>query len=174
VANLYRITPLEKKNVEYFIDVYEELADGTIRGFDVTEVYRWGQGFRDEDNEVYSTEVDRVHCDPGVGWGCELDDLCAVYVNFTDGFTDEEKAEIEARCRGELEDEDGRWGTSWIYDGEHNWQIEDNCVYILGPVKIDLVNEDMYNEVVEENVQPKVIDPKTSWPFSPAFPDTSE
>jgi hypothetical protein len=150
VAKLYRITPLEKKSVEYFVDVYEELADGTIRGFDVTEIYRWGQGFRELDHEVYSTEVDRVHCDPQVGWGCELDDLCGVYVNFTDGFTEEEKAEIEARCRGELEDEDGRWGTAWIYDGDHNWQIEDNCVYILGPVKIDIVNEEVYNEIVEE------------------------
>ena len=163
---LYRITPLEKKNVEYFTDVYEELPDGSIRGFDVTEVYRWGQGFREEGHEVYSTEIDRVHCDPAVGWGCELDDLCAVYVNFTDGFTDEEKAEIEARMRGELEDDDGRWGSAWLFDGEHNWQIEDNCVYILGPVKIDLVDADAYNEVVEENVQPTVFTPGNGWPFS--------
>jgi len=26
---LYRITPLEKKNVEYFVDVFEKLPDGT-------------------------------------------------------------------------------------------------------------------------------------------------
>jgi hypothetical protein len=171
VSNLYRITPLEKKSVEYFVDVYEELPDGTIRGFDVTEVYRWGQGFREEDDEVYSTELKSVRCDPQVGWGCELDDLISVYVNFGDGFTDEEKAEIEAILRGEKEDEEGRWGTSWIYDGDHNWQVEDDCVYILGPVKIDRVNEDVYNEVIEENIQPKVIDPNTSWPWSPEFPN---
>jgi hypothetical protein len=73
-----------------------------------------------------------------------------------DGFTDEEKAEIEALCRGEKEDEDGRWGTAWIYDGEHNWEVEDNHVAILGPVKIDLVDADGYgdNAVLEENVEP--------------------
>jgi hypothetical protein len=171
VANLYRIKPLEKKSVEYFVDVYEELPDGSIRGFDVTEVWRWGQGFREEDNEVYSTEVDRVHCDPQIGWGCELEDLCGVYVNFTDGFTDKEKTEIEAILRWDKEDEEGRCGTAWIHDGDHNWQIEDTCVYILGPVKIDLVDEDQYNVVIEEDIQPKVIDPNTSWPWSPEFPN---
>ena len=170
MARVYRITPLEKKNVEYFIDVYQTLADGTIRGFDVTEVYRWGQGFREEDDEVYSSEADRVRCDTRIGWGCELDDLISVYVNFQGDFTDAEKAEIESRMRGDLEDDEGRWSSAWLFDGEHDWQIEDDCVYILGPVKIDLVDEEAYNEVIEENIQPKVIDPKTSWPFSPDFP----
>lgn len=156
MERLYRITPLEKKSVEYFVDVYETLEDGTIRGFDVTEVWRWGQGFREEDNPVWKFETDRVNCNPQVGWGCELDDLCGVYVNFGDGFTDEEKADIEAILRGEREDEEGRWGTAWLYDGDHNWSIEEDCVYILGPVKIDLVDADGYGDtaVLEENVQP--------------------
>lgn len=156
MERLYRITPLEKKSVEYFVDVYETLEDGTIRGFDVTEVWRWGQGFREEDNPVWKFETDRVSCNPQVGWGCELDDLCGVYVNFGDGFTDEEKADIEAILRGEREDEEGRWGTAWLYDGDHNWSIEEDCVYILGPVKIDLVDADGYGDtaVLEENVQP--------------------
>lgn len=154
MANLYRITPLEKKSVEYFSDVYEELEDGTVRGFEVTEVWRWGFGFRDLDDPVYKYEIDRVRCDPQIGWGCELDDLIAVYVTFGDGFTDEEKSEIEARFRGELEDDEGRWGTAWLHDGEHNWQVEDTCVYVLGPVKIDLVDEHGYGAtaVIEENV----------------------
>ena len=41
MEKLYRITPLEKKNVEYFVDVFERLDDGSIRGFEVTEVWRW-------------------------------------------------------------------------------------------------------------------------------------
>ena len=94
MEKLYRITPLEKKSVEYFVDVFERLPDGTIRGFDVTEVWRWGQAFREEDEPVWKFEVNKVHCDPQVGWGCELDDLIAVYVNFGDGFTEEEKAWI--------------------------------------------------------------------------------
>ena len=157
MEKLYRIVPLEKKSVEYFVDVYEVMPDGAIRGFDVTEVWRWGQAFRPEEEPVWKFEAEgRVHCRPEVGWGCELDDLIAVYVNFSDGFTDAEKEEIEARCRGELEDEDGRWGTAWIYDGDHNWQLEDDHVCVLAPVKIDLVDADGYGDtaIIEENVEP--------------------
>ena len=173
MEKLYRITPLEKKSVEYFVDVFERLPDGSIRGFDVTEVWRWGYGFREEDEPVWKFEVETnngIHCRPEVGWGCELDDLCAVYVNFSDGFTDEEKAEIEALLRWEREDEDGRCGTGWIYDGDHNWEIEDDHVRILGPVKIDLVDASGYGDtaILEENVDPYNEDIKdaTEWPFS--------
>ena len=96
MAKLYRITPLEKKSVEYFVDVFERREDGSIRGFQVTETWRWGQAFREEDNPVYDTEMDRVHCRPEIGWGCELDDLCAVWVEFDDEFTEEEQDEIRA------------------------------------------------------------------------------
>jgi len=158
MEKLYRITPLEKKSMEYFVDVFERLPDGRIRGFDVTEIWRWGYGFREEDNEVWRFEVgdNGVHCRPEVGWGCELDDLCAVYVNFSDGFTDKEKEEIEARCRGELEDDDGRWGTAWIYDGDHAWEIEDDHVRITGPVRIDLVDAAGYGDsaIIEADVEP--------------------
>ncbi len=156
MEKLYRITPLEKKSVEYFVDVFERMPNGTIRGFDVTEIWRWGQAFREEDEPVWKFETDRVHCNPQVGWGCELDDLCGVYVNFSDGFTEEEKSEIEAILRGEKEDEDGRWGTAWIYDGDHKWEVEDDHVAILGPVKIDLVDAHGYGDtaILEENVEP--------------------
>jgi hypothetical protein len=154
---LYRITPLEKKSVEYFVDVFQRLPDGSIRGFDVTETWRWGYGFREEDDIPWKFEVNNgVQCNPQIGWGCELDDLCGVYVNFTDGFTEEEKAEIEAILRWEREDEDGRSGTAWLYDGDHNWEIEDDHVRIIGPVKIDLVDANGYGDtaVIEENVEP--------------------
>ena len=154
---LYRISPLHKKSVEYFVDVFERLPDESVRGFDVTEVWRWGYGFREEDEPVWKYEVESgIHCRPEVGWGCELDDLCAVYINFGDGFTDDEKEEIGAIIRGEKEDDQGRWGTAWLYDGDHNYQIEDNYVRIIGPVKIDLVDADGYGDdaIVEENVEP--------------------
>jgi hypothetical protein len=173
MEKLYRITPLEKKSVEYFVDVFERLPDGSIRGFDVTEVWRWGYGFREEDEPVWKFEVETnngIHCRPEVGWGCELEDLCAVYVNFSDGFTDAEKEEIEAILRWEREDEDGRCGTGWIYDGDHNWEIEDDHVRILGPVKIDLVDASGYGDtaILEENAEPYDEDAKdtTDWPFS--------
>jgi hypothetical protein len=154
MERLYRITPLEKKNVEYFVDVFERLPDGTIRGFDVTEIWRWGLGYRPEDEPVWKFEPGRhgIFCRPDTGWGCELEDLCGVYVNFTDGFTDEEKAEIEAILRWETEDEDGRCGTGWLYDGDHSWELEDDHLLITGPVRIDLLDEN--GEVLEENVEP--------------------
>jgi hypothetical protein len=169
MTQLYRIAPQEKKSIEYFVDVFEHMPDGTIRGFEVTELYRWGQGFREMDDEVWTFETETsngVHCRPEVGWGCELDDLISVHVEFSDGFTDEEKAEIEARCRGELEDDEGRWGTAWIYDGDHNWEIEDDHVRILAPVKIDIVDADSYNTVIEEDIKPYSPPPKTDneWP----------
>ncbi len=178
---LYRITPLEKKNVEYFVDVFERLPDGRIRGFDVTETWRWGYGFRDMDEEVWEYEVgdNGIHCNPQVGWGCELDDLISVHVEFgcwdqdgnhyDDGFTEAEREEIEALCRGEQEDEEGRWGTAWIYDGDHRWEIEDDHVRILGPVRIDIVDANGYGDsaVLEENVQPYKHngEPSREWPF---------
>lgn len=162
MEKLYRITPLEKKSVEYFVDVFERCEDGTIRGFDVTEVWRWGHGFREEDEPVMGYEADPksmhgAHCNPQVGWGCELDDLVAVHVNFSDGFTDEEKAKIEALCRGEQEDEDGRWGTAWIYDGDHGWEIEDDHVRILPPFRVDLVDANGYGDtaILEADVKPE-------------------
>lgn len=154
---IYRITPLDKKSVEYFVDVYEELSNGNIRGFSVTEVWRWGQGFREIDNLPWEYEVENgVGCDPQLGWGCELDDLISVYVDFGDGFSDEEKQYIESILCGEQEDSEGRWGTTWLYDGEHNWQIEEDTVRILSPLKIDLVDADGYGEdaVLEENIKP--------------------
>ena len=45
MAILYRIKPADKKSVEAFYDVYKKMPDGTIRGWSVTELYRWGQGF---------------------------------------------------------------------------------------------------------------------------------
>jgi hypothetical protein len=159
MERLYRITPLEKKSVEYFVDVFERMPDGTIRGFDVTEVWRWGFGFREEDEPVQEWEVgsNGVHCRPQIGWGCELDDLCGVYVNFSDGFTPEEKEGIEALLRWERQDEDGRCGTGWIYDGDHAWEIEDGHVRITGPVRIDLVDANGYGDsaIIEQDVKPE-------------------
>jgi hypothetical protein len=169
MTKLYRITPLEKKSVEYFVDVFERLDNGSVRGFQVTETWRWGQGFREEDEPVYDTETDRVYCQPGVGWGCELDDLCAVYVEFDENWTEEEKQYIESILRYESEDEDGRCGTGWLYDGDHNYEIEDDHVAILGPVKIELVDEASGQT---QEVEPTPLNP-TDWPFPTAGESTA-
>lgn len=159
MTNLYRITPLEKKSVEYFIDAYEVMEDGSVRGFEAHFYYRWGQGFRELDEQPWEFEVKGgVSCNPQVGWGCELEDLGGVDVKFDDNFTPEEQAQIRALCTGEAEDDEGRFGEGWIYDGDHNWEIEDDCVIIYGPLKIDVVDEDTYN-VIQEDVGPYKEDP---------------
>ena len=164
---LFRIKPLEKKSIEQVLDVYEQLLDGSIRGFVIREGYRWGQGFREEDNPVYDSDLaGGLYCDPDIGDGAELDDLCSVDFEFDDGYTAEEQAEIEAQW------EEG--GCGWLYDGEHSFQVEDHAILIYGPVSIELIDED--GGVITENVEPRKLDinASTAWPFSTQFPKDSE
>jgi hypothetical protein len=157
---MYRIRPKDKKSIEVFYDVYYKDEHGNIRGWSVTELYRWGQGFVEDESELPYSD-DRYHCvDPTIGWGCELDDLCAVDFEFDESFTDEEKEEIEQHW------EDG--GAGWLYDGDHNWEVEEDTVTILGPFIVDKINEDVYNEsieVIELKPRPQFV-ATSAWPFS--------
>jgi len=160
MAILYRIKPSDKKSVEAFYDVYSKDEQGNIRGWSVTELYRWGQGFVEDESELPFSD-DRYHSvDPTIGWGCELEDLCAVDFEFDDSFTEEEKEEIEQLWA------DG--GAGWLYDGEHNWQVEEDTITILGPFVVDKIDEDVYNEsieIVELKPRPPFV-ATTAWPFS--------
>jgi hypothetical protein len=157
---LYRIKPQDKKSVEAFYDVFSKDEQGNIRGWSVTEMYRWGQGFVEDESELPFSD-DRYHSvDPTIGWGCELEDLCAVDFEFDDSFTEEEKEEIEQLWA------DG--GAGWLYDGEHNWEVEEDTITILGPFVVDKIDEDVYNESIE-TVELKPRPPfvaTTAWPFS--------
>ena len=160
MAILYRIKPADKKSVEAYYDVFSKDEQGNIRSWSVTELYRWGQGFVEDIDELPFSD-DRYHCvDPTIGWGCELEDLCAVDFEFDDSFTEEEKKEIEQLW------EDG--GAGWLYDGEHDWEVEEDTITILGPFTVDKIDEDVYNEVIE-TVELKQRPPfvaTTAWPFS--------
>ena len=160
MAILYRIKPADKKSVEAYYDVYSKDEQGNIRGWSVTELYRWGQGFVEDESELPFSD-DRYHSvDPSIGWGCELEDLCAVDFEFDDSFTEEEKEEIEQLW------EDG--GAGWLYDGDHNWEVEEDTITILGPFVVDKIDEDMYNESIE-TIELKPRPPfvaTTAWPFS--------
>ena len=48
MAQLYRITPLHKKSIEYYVEVYSQDDQGNVRTWSVSETYRWGQGFATE------------------------------------------------------------------------------------------------------------------------------
>jgi hypothetical protein len=160
MAILYRIKPSDKKSVEAYYDVFSKDEQGNVRGWSVTELYRWGQGFVEDESELPFSD-DRYHCvDPTIGWGCELEDLCAVDFEFDDSFTDEEKEEIEELWA------DG--GAGWLYDGEHNWEVEEDTITISGPFVVDKIDEDVYNESIE-TVELKPRPPfvaTTAWPFS--------
>lgn len=156
MPNLYRIKPLEKKSIEFIVEVFEKKTDGTVRGFAVTEYWRWGQAFRPEHNPVHVDEIDYIECDPNIGWGCELDDLVARGVEFDGDFSSEECSAIESILDGETQDDQERSGMNWLQEGDHNWQIRSEIVAIVGPVQIDLVDEDGYGDsaVIEANVAP--------------------
>ena len=160
MAILYRIKPTDKKSIEAYYDVYSKDEQGNIRGWSVTELYRWGQGFVENEDEL-PFKNDRYHSvDPTIGWGCELEDLCAVDFEFDDSFTEEEKTEIEQLW------EDG--GAGWLYDGEHDWEVEEDTITILGPFVVDKIDEDVYNvsiETIELKPRPPFV-ATSAWPFS--------
>ena len=159
--------PTDKKSIYAVYDVYKTDSEGNTRGFVVRELYRWGQGFRTFDEPVY-LEDNWIICDPGIGWGSELDDLISLDFEFDDDFTEEEKEEIgKLWCNGDPDDEFERSGAAWLYDFS-DWVVEEDYIEIAGPFKVDIVDEDLYNEVIEEDIKleprPK-LDPNSAWPF---------
>lgn len=157
---LYRIRPVDKKSVEAYYDVYKEMPDGSIKGFSITELYRWGQGFVESKDELPNIESKYCTVDPSIGDGCELDDLINVDFEFDDTFTDEEKQEIEDAWY------DG--GLGWLVDGEHDWLIEYESITIYGPFMVDKLTYSDYNIISEERIEltsRPLLDPNSAWPF---------
>ena len=159
MSQVYRIKPLEKKSISMVFEMFRENADGSVSWFNIEDHYRWGQGFIEADmdcNLPYEGD-DTAYCKNDCGWGAELDDQVACFFEFSDDLTEEEQEAIkEAYYEG---------GASWLYDGEHDWQFEDDSIVIAAPFQIDLCEDD--GTVVEENIKLKSRpDPNTSWPFS--------
>jgi len=137
-----RIHPLEKKSVDYLVEMFQKTPEGNVRGFDVTETYRWGQGFVPEEDMDWVEEEEVAVCDPQHGWGAELDDLIAVSVEFHGEFDSEERDYIEQLCTRETEDADGLTGLEWIFGGEHDWEVDMEQILIRAPFVIDKGEED--------------------------------
>ena len=98
---VYRITPLEKKSISIAYEMYRDNADNSTSWFNITDNYRWGQGFINEDMDVnlpYKDNKSAV-CDPSAGWGAELDDQVACWFEFSDDITEEEQEEIKKKFR---------------------------------------------------------------------------
>ena len=163
---LYRIKPVDKKSIELFYDVYKVLPDGSTVGWSVKELYRWGQGFVEDEMDLPYLESKYVCVNPNIGDGCELDDGCSIDFEYDDELTEEEREEIE-RCYTEGDDE-GKSYQAWLFDGEHDWQIEDEMITIYGPFEVDKLTYVDYNLVSEERIELKPrppLDPNSAWPF---------
>lgn len=148
----YRITPLEKKSISITYEMFRENTDGTISWFNVEDHYRWGRGFLAEDMDVnlgFSGDAQQYcKAEDGEFEGCEFEDQHACWFEFSNDIGEEEQEEIK---RMYLEgDEDGRGGAGWIHEGEHEWQIEDDYVIVLGPYKVEFCDEN--GEVIREVV----------------------
>jgi len=159
---VYCIKPLEKKSISWRVEMYRENDDGSTSWFNMEELYRWGQGFieADMDSNLPYKDSTLVYCKTNVGWGCEFNDSISIDWEFSDDIPELEQQEIK-----ELYYEGG---AGWLFDGEHDWQTEDDYVIVLSPFQIDLC-EDFNGTVIEENIQLKErppIDKNAAWPFS--------
>ena len=85
----------------------------------------------------------------------------------------QEEQEHIRKCylEGDPDDDDGRGGAAWVFEGNHQWQIEDDFLIIDAPFQVDLCSED--GDVIEENIKLKTIeemfkdmDMNAAWPWS--------
>lgn len=154
MSKVYRIKPLEKKSICWHIEMYRENADGSISWFNIDDHYRWGQGFIEEDMDMnLPLEGDKqAHARTDCGWGAELEDQHACWFEFSDDITEEEQEYIK-QCYLDCDpnDNDERGGAAWLFDAEHDWQLEDEYLIIDAPYQVSLCEED--GTVVEENVK---------------------
>ena len=158
---VYCIKPLEKKSISWRVEMYRENEDGSISWFNMEELYRWGQGFieADMDSNLPYKDSTLAYCKTNVGWGCEFDDSINIDWEFSDDIPELEQQEIK-----ELYYEGG---AGWLFDGEHDWQIEDDYVIVLSPFQIDLCDDD--GTIIQENIELKErppLDKNAAWPFS--------
>lgn len=170
MKTIYRIKPQDKKSIEIVYDVYKELEDGSVVGWNVKELYRWGQGFVETEDELPYLESKYVVTDPNVGDGAELDDNISCDFEFDDEITEEEREQIETCWMdGDPNDEYNRGNAAWLYDVS-DWQVEDSSIVIYAPFEVTkLTYDDNYNLVGEDTVELKPrpeINPNSAWPFS--------
>jgi hypothetical protein len=161
MSNVYCIKPLEKKSISWRVEMFRENSDGSISWFNMEELYRWGQGFIEEDLDCnLPWKGDKLaYCKTDAGWGCEFEDSINIDWEFSDDISELEQQEIK-----ELYYEGG---AGWLFDGEHDWQTEDDYVIVLAPFSVDY--SDINGDIITENVELKErppLDPNAAWPFS--------
>lgn len=155
-----RITPLEKKSITQMVQLYDKPNDPNQKFVEINETYRWGYGYMEGEDLNYPSlllpQNDKTYCDPTIGHGAELDDLCSVWFDYDGPWTDEEKQQFEETWEnGDPEDPDGRSGFAWLYDWNDTWQIEDEQLIIDGPVKYDIMDKNNYSKIHIEDYKPQ-------------------
>jgi hypothetical protein len=161
MSKVYCIKPLEKKSISWRVEMFRENSDGSFSWFNMEELYRWGQGFIEEDldcNIPWKGDTS-AYCKTDVGWGCEFEDSISIDWEFSDDISELEQQEIK-----ELYYEGG---AGWLFDGEHDWQTEDDYVIVLAPFSVDYASDN--GDIITENIELKErppLDPNAAWPFS--------
>lgn len=140
MTHVYRISPKEEKAVEAIYHVYNKDVDGNIRSWSVTETYENGIGYREMNDPVYLDDT-TIIVENAVGLGSELIDICGCWFEFDESFTDEEQKEIKEMWEKE--------GPTWLFDGDHTWQVEEERIIMYGPYKVDIIDDATGKMIIE-------------------------
>ena len=141
----YRITPLEKKSIKVFFELYRQNPKtGEVSWLNINETYRRGRAFIAEDMDVNLPKKrdKKAYCqiDEGEYEGCEFEERISVFFEFSDDISEEEQEEIrEAYYEGSM---------GWIYDGDHEWELEDDYVVVYGPYTVELCDQE--GQIIKE------------------------
>jgi hypothetical protein len=145
MTNQYRVVPVEKQSITYFLSMYRNNKNGSESRFRTCEHWEWAQGFLDEDKDMIPYEDDsQISFNIDTGWGCEFEGLSGYDIEFSDDLSEAERNEIEECYR--------EGGTAWALNGNHAWMLEFHYFIMCGPYKIDLVDFSTQT-VIEENIK---------------------
>ncbi|MEN3372007.1 hypothetical protein [Dechloromonas sp. ZS-1] len=135
----YRITPINKKSIDFSCDVIAE--DG--RTCTITQRYSYGQGFLPLNDKDKRNERGSIECDLDLGWGAELDELESTQFEFDDAFTDIDKQVFKNLWNEHdvgLDDQP-----------EHGWRIDNYRLVIYEPVLWELANDEQVTPKADAN-----------------------
>lgn len=132
----YKITPLQKKSIRNIYELERENEDGTTSELNIIELYRFGFGFVESEDDLpcEGDSIAYANSNSGENEGSDLDDSISCEFEYSDDISEEERESIE-NLYVEL-------GGSWVYDGDHSWQVKNDYLEIDSPYKVEHVDKD--------------------------------
>ena len=130
----YRITPLEKKSIEVFFELYRQNPEtGEVSWLNINETYRQGRAFIAEDMDCNLPRKgdNQAYCrmEEGEYEGCEFDDSIGASFEFSDDITEDEQDAItyveEALDNSSFIQEDGIIGVEVMADDVELFEEEE-------------------------------------------------